>query len=752
MAAPLEPSVRFTFRLEKAPASAGTTVYRWSNRPLADEGAFAEGRVSKFPVIERALSTPDGEYDIATGDITLDDSDGLFRGLLSGVQTRYFTSREGALELLSEAGRAAGTAWRTLFRGRVTDVQALVGRKARIRLSDEVGSHFSGFDLEKKLGVPITRREHPNLKDNANNRIYPIVIGEHSDIGEVDENGDPADKGMLPVIDVGDYIITDDGSDAPEDAAPQYLVSPLGLAAEVNGTPGSTTRTYGVTAISPYGETTAATVTVTNGPATLSGSDSVTLTWDEQPGAIEYRVYGRNGSLTSRLAVLNNGETYTDPETTFEDDGTATTTGNTPPLTNDAQVDAVLDSGASGFGWGRLIQKIGAAAETFHVYASDLAEAGVPKRVRMDESVYGSEFLVYGRAGWPHAEPYIEINGIRMGVIYARGPRLAHHRSGTVTIAWNGCGDDDIGDGSGETIDEAFVALQHVLNEYVLKDEGAGYLTGSFGPLETYSNGVAKLKTSAYAAMQALTVTWIGDRGYLCALAITEPTSLREFLRRFCVTFACHLGANHHGQIYPVLIDDTASITAGRLYHDRIHISQLVSQDIDHDAVETRVIYHFDFNSDSQRFRYSDQVIEDEVATEAHKGVRQRSVRQCYYTRDRATAQDSNARHLSRYKVAPRYLAFETDLTGLEDENGAQVRVTHYDGAGSVTGDVETPFLVMKHKVDPNPPERTVLTGFDLSRILDMGFPLLSTKASGAGNLYDADVFALPPTGAYELR
>lgn len=747
MAAPLQPSVRFTLLLEKVPSSLGTNTYRWSRRPYADAGEWSEGRLISWGAIERGSSTVDGDYDIATCEVVLDDSDGLFRGLLADNTTRYFTSREAAVELLSEAGRAAGTDWRTLIRGRVTAVQATPGRRATIKMADVVGSHFSGFDLEKKLGTRITRREHPNAPDKTVNRIYPIVIGEHSDIGALDETGAAADKGLLPVIDVGDYLLGEDGT--TYDGVPfAYLTAPTTAAASVVGTPGTKTHTYSITAVSPHGETTASEVTVTTANATLTGSNYVALSWDEQEGAVEFRVY-RDGKL---LARLNNGETYTDPETEYHDDGSDDPVAIGPPATNTAQIDAVLDDGGSAFGWGRLILKIGAAAEVHHLYASDLAEGTAPKRVRVDESLYGSEFLVYGRPGWPHANPYIEINGIRMGVMYARGPRLKHHREGTVTIAWNGCGDDDVGDGTGPTIDEAFPALQHVLNEYVLKNDGTGYRTGEFGPLETYSTGVAKLKTSAYAACQALTVTWMGGRGYLAAFAITEPISLRDFLRRFCVTFACHMTSNHHGQVFPFLIDDTATSTDGRLYRDRIEILKLVDQEIDHDAVETRVTYHFDWDTDAGKFRSTDLVLEDDDATTAHMAPRERAVRQCYYTRDADTALDANSRHLTRYKVAPRYLTFQTDLTGLEDDNGEQVRVTHYDGAGGVDGDVETPFLVIANRVAPQAPESVTLTCFDLARILSTGLPALIDEAGAAAALGDETSSSAPPTGAYEMR
>ncbi len=105
---------------------------------------------------------------------------------------------------------------------------------------------------------------------------------------------------------------------------------------------------------------------------------------------------------------------------------------------------------------------------------------------------------------------------------------------------------------------------------------------------------------------------------------------------------------------------------------------------------------------------------------------------------------------MTRYKVAPRYLSWETDLTGLEDENGDQTRVTHYDGAGGTDGDSATPFVIMDHEIDPKR-GRVVLTGFDLNRILSAGFPVLATDASGAV-LGDETSSSPPIAGAYELR
>lgn len=744
----LQPSVRVTLFWDRVDGS-GTDEYRWSTRPLADENYFTEGRVISYSYVARMASSPDGDYSVTSGSVVLSDADGLFRGRMASPLTRYPTAREALIELLSESLRATDPSeWRTVWHGRISDAQPVVGRKFSITIADEIGSHFTGFDLEKLLGVRMTRDIFPELPEESINRIFPIVIGEHSDIGAVNENGLPADRGMLPVIDVGPAHLFDDGTFAPAGTTTRYLVPPNLQEPVINGDAGSTTYDYTVTALSDFGETHRTGVaTITNGPDQLNATDSVTLSWGpEEPGDLDeatgFRIY-RNHYLIAEVDA--NVFTYTDVG--------APASGRTEPLTNTASLDQVID-GETVTSWRMLVQKIGSCPETLHVYASDLGASGPDnQRIRLPESVYGTEFLVYGRPGYPHATPYIEMGGVRFGVMYARGPRMQQHLDGTVTIAWNGCGDEDVGDGTGLTITEAFRALQHFLNEYVLKNQGTGYMTGTYGPLETYANGVSKLKTSAFEDCQDTTIDWIGGRGYQAAWALVEPISLREFLRRFLVTFSCHLCANHHGQIYPFLIPNNIDVTAGRHYRDRIEIKRLVNEHIDHERAITEVVYHYDFDTDAQTFRVNDQIATDPDAVAAQIVPREKNVRECYCTRDAATAVDAQTRHLFRYSVAPRYIQIAVNMLGNEDENGALVRLTHYDTCGGVNGDVNTPMIVVGHSFgfdDTGNPE-VILTLFDLSRVGVVTFGDLEDEGTMTGNLGDETSLALPPVGAFEL-
>ncbi len=744
MARRLEPTLRAVLIHKLFPEDEGTEVRRWATEPLADSAAWTEGRIYNYSEITRKLSQPNGSYDVATARVELSDDDWLFRGLLAEAATRYIAGCEFSIEILSDAGREDGGEWRPLIRGRVSDVQCTPGLRAVIEVTDELGAQFTGYDLDKTVGVPMTRAIFPGLPASNIDRILPMVMGEHSDLGAVDQNGDPADKGMLPALDAGWASIGSDGTLNPDNATIGRLPAPEGLLATIVGTAGTRTRTYTVTAFSAIGETTAPTPIDVSIPDDLGDDEYVTISWTPVDGAAAYGVYV-NGR---RSEIIDAG--YSE----WVDDGSLTGGGPSVPSTNSAFVDEDIN-GVTFSVWRMFVLKIGPAAEVNQVYGAS-NEVGVePRRVRLDESVFGEQVLVYGRPGWPHADPFIELNGVRVGVLYARGPIAQHAISGDVTIAWNGCGDPENADGTGNTITEAFYVWQHFINEYCFKDNGVGYRTGDYGPTEEFDDGTEKIRTSSVEECQDLTVEWIGGRGYQASVAIYEPISLREFDKRFRTTFASYTGSNHWGQIVPVLINDEADPDEGRAYIDYVNVIRMESQRLRHDQVVTKVTFHYDWDSDGQRFRQPDLVLEDELATQAHGGrPREQSPRQCFYTRDAATAWDAAARYLTRYKVPPREVAIRVDLTGLEDEIGTQVRLTHYDGFG-VGGDVLSPMLVIGHTVDPSLPgaESTVLLLFDLLRISTFVLPLLADEATDDSIvLYDETVDEPPPVGAYECR
>lgn len=96
------------------------------------------------------------------------------------------------------------------------------------------------------------------------------------------------------------------------------LITPTGVTVTVGGTAGSTTYGYRVAAVNSKGTTIAsATVTTATGPATLTATDRVTVSWAHVPGAASYRVYGRTsgsellmGTVGVPTRTVTDGKVY----------------------------------------------------------------------------------------------------------------------------------------------------------------------------------------------------------------------------------------------------------------------------------------------------------------------------------------------------------------------------------------------------------------------------------------------------------
>ena len=740
-----QPNVRFQMIHTLVPDSLDPVERLAAPYPLPDKDAYAEGRIIGIGSIVRRASTSDGDIDVSSADLEMTDSDAYWRSLLAGPNTRFITAREGALQIRSEEGAALELDYRDLFRGRIVDIQLPIGRKARIRLSDIVGSTLSRFNLQKKIGLPITLDMFPDMPPESVNRNFPIITGEHNDYGKKDANGEDADKGVLPFVDTGWRLMNPADGSRPDDATIARLQAPEEFNATRFGTAGVRTRKYQITTLSKYGESTptvAAVMAIPDniGEGTGDSQARVELEWGETgEETAGYRAYV-NGQLAETLG----------PDVhTWTDDNSRAGTGSTVPTTNTALIDQEI-GGVLHVVRRMYIAKIGAGSEIQNVYASNLE--GTPKRVRLPEGVYGEQVWIYGRTGWPHPDPFIEENGIRFAVMYAVGPLVDHAVRNVVDFAWNGCGDDEVGDGSGRTITAAFRALQHLINVYGLINGGNGYRTGNFPGVEAWSTGAPMLKTSAFLAAQEQSAAWIGGEGYPAAIAVLEPTTLREILRMFAVSFGCYYGSNHFGQFYPFLIDDSAQVI-GRPYREYIEIKKVHEQNLDHDGIETKVIYHFDYDWDARTFRFVDIPLEDEKASAAHGSVLMRQKRQCFYVRDPVTAHDVNSRYLLRQKFAKHTMAWSSDLTALEEEIGARTLLTSNEGLGA-DGEVDTPFVVMAQTISDLTPgeESVILLGLDLKRINQNAFPPLGEKGTGSNILGIKGSPEPPPIGAYELR
>lgn len=701
-------------------------VSRYSTRPFANT-SWTEGRVPRggWGTIRRSSSDDQGQPKMSTASALLNDDDGLLRQAIAEDEARFMQTGEATLGILSETGRTAGTPERMLFRARLEEPSIEIqrgrgdarARRVRINMVDALAPYYDRLIPN----VPMLREDFPDIHRDLEGTMFPLIGGEHSDAGATDINGNPAEVGTIPAIYVGTRLTEDDN---PFSGAPAFLLPPDDVVAYVNGASGDRTYYYTITALSAVGETLAGeTITVANGPDSLSGTDSITLTWSEVEGAVSYIVYGRrNITPVRRLAVVSSpiGSPASPVVFEYTDTGADPEFAPGPPETNTAQVENV----DGGFFWDFYVVCLG-VVEITAWYASDVAVGQEPRRILMPTTTSGVDFLMPGYAGWPHATPYLETaSGLRFTGFYARGPRSQHHKDGIVTIAVNVCGYEDVGDGSGDSIQQAFPLLQHFLNEFVLKNNGQGYRTGNWGPLEEFSDGVTMLQTSKFEAAQNLTETWIEgtgspSEGYRGAIYLREQITVREFIQRFLQTFDAFCAVNHHGQWYAYLIDDMALTDAGRHYRYQIEIKQLEAPQLDKDNVQPRVDFQYDWNPDAQAFRSEIERQEDATAVTAQEGKFQdRGVLQLYWSRDAETVRDAMSRRITRLRYPRWTQRFVTNYLGVEEEPGDQIRITHPDGVG-VSGWSDRAFLVTEHVTDPSRGE-VALTCVDLEPLLEV--------------------------------
>ncbi len=719
----LNPNVYVEVSLARYPASLGTSTYRWARRPMADPGSWKEQRLISLSRISRRASDMDGNYFISAVTAVLNDQDGVLRALLeAGTSTEYFSAREAAVYLISDAGRAASLSPRPLFRGFIADAQAKDDRQVEITIVDVIGSQFSAFNLDKTYPDvyfrDIDTDAHPDIRD----LVVPIYGGELSDLGAKDKKHRSVEKGLVPVFDLGDFDIT--GGTASKSTAAD-VKPPWDLQAEVIGG-GDETYHYWASVITPNGESEVSDrLTVHNSPAEtqLGLSNYVKLSGNFDRGDDDenkIRIWGR--SRTSDPTFWLDEAFYSGSGATaefFYNDGS-----HPAPTPTRADVDREKKlSAPTGTKptpvWAKLAFCLGYGYEVLNTFASDLAEKTEPKRVKLASSVYGSTVIRPSDAQWPHDDPWIEENGIRYMAIYARGPIVKHHRDGAVTIALSICGPHDDSD---NVINQAGPLYQWLFNEHILKNGGTGYRNHTYGTLEEFANGDEILLTSKFTEFQDATKTFMGDSvGYTAQINLTEPTSLRDIIRRSTESHGVRWAHTHHGQVFPFVINDLAALSSGRHFRRHIEIHRPVEQNLAHDEVRNKEDYTFHFDPDGGEYRFKGRSQKNAesiaahtpggvVGTETRRGLREGDgEREMFFTNDPPTADDVVARDLAQRARRPRYIGIPTDLTGLEYEITSSVRVTDPDGLG-LGGDVETPAIVIGVDVDIDDEEVVLLT------------------------------------------
>ena len=196
------------------------------------------------------------------------------------------------------------------------NVDGIEPRPGTYNYGTESGDRVLGaFAYYKSDGT----RELLRFADGANDKLQKYVAGVPTDIGtKTFDDSVPMNfvqaNDRVYIFNGVDNLSYYDGTTVQTYTA---LTTPANLSVTPQGTTGSTTYSYRISAFNDVGETVACTsVQTTTGNKTINATNFNRLEWDDVAGAVGYNIYGR--------FATGLGETYIDTvyESTYDDNRT----------------------------------------------------------------------------------------------------------------------------------------------------------------------------------------------------------------------------------------------------------------------------------------------------------------------------------------------------------------------------------------------------------------------------------------------
>ena len=791
------------------PDTEGTDLIFHSNRPLA-HAEWTEGRIEgSIGPIRNALSGVDGSWVRGRFNVQLSDTDRYYRIKHNHPTEQHLFQKEVEVFLQSETGRwTPGHRPTKVMTGVLDDPGLADGMKAYLTGQDWLGSRRSPFYIEKKIlaNRPINRDIFgEDVAASSIGKHQQIVVGELSDYGERDALGNRSDKGKVVCIplgkvtiisggDVGDSSVPPPGDPTVPTEVPK-MGPPINLTATVVGDQtGTVHKEFAVSLLTRNGESILSNiVTVENGLTVQSKEDYIELNWQPPPEAtadpfvlnqiIAYRVW--RVDMGGYLDVQNNDGTFVNPELQYRDGEIHGRDENDvvkpmDPLTTSTAVYDVPMPGAPAPAPGETPQTIAEwiaflisghatnPATLNQCYGPTWEEDGSIIRAIMDEGLFGVDLLAPGRPGWPHPTPYVDFTDRVTGevhrtmIMYARGERAKAALENRAGFAWNMCGMEDVGDGTGEPIRRAGRVWQHILSEWVASNEGRGYFSGLWAglPFFTCDPTLAMIDAESVDRWQEDTVGRIGDRGYKFDSVIDTPISVGEFIRQFNKDFSSACGTNQFGQAMLTARDLNFDPTVGNRYRQFSEIRRMSAPRPVWGEVRNILRYEYDYDYDTKKYKSTVETIRDPHSIKAysgeHGGDQSETAQGLRFICDRATARDSMAHALAMLAWRPVYQTYVTDLSAIRDDLGAQVLLSHKFEALGENGYVDAPFRVIDRSLDPRTGEYTI-TAWSSERFfawmfeLELGDEESVIDEEEAFLLGDEESPLPPPDGAYRL-
>lgn len=593
------------------------TTYRHALTDLAHpstyDGGRKAGRLLSLGEVSHGLSSEQGGNAASAVDLAFSDAaDRHFRDLL---ETEDLEGDELRLKAASPVGVAAGTPAKVLSRAVVQKSPTTSPMKAGLSAVDALFAEFGPFGPDavfprRKIPAGIVDNMPP---DSLEMDLVPLY-GEKSDYGARNPiTNELISKGVIPLTFIGQEDL---GSDSPAPAAivtdatlPEVVPTSITNAIFIGGNIKVSTYifTAGVTSAGTIGPIHAWPVF---DPAGVTEEDGIAL-------AIHLV---RDDAFVSFIAWASDDPAYhpvTNPDVgnvgtgthdnftrdAFYDDGSDFTLiirslNNAGRVTSTNNVwDVYLVHHAAGF-------------RIFQLYGSDLGgglTTNTHDRTLIDTDARGGgDVLGPDWPGWPFAERYRDYTAsdgtvYRMTVIYARGPLSDDHKNGVCTMAVNAMGIEDVGDGTGLPIIDAFDVLQHVAENFWYGDYTSGlWVTNTTAP--KWSDGTYKVKSSTLRAAQAFTASKIGGRGLTVGWYPHESTAMAELIEEWNHSTDSKWGIDENGQAIVDYLDELEDTSSWPKISDVAHLfGEIIRRP--GDSRETSTSGVCDWDPDADKFR-----------------------------------------------------------------------------------------------------------------------------------------------------
>jgi hypothetical protein len=443
--------------------------------------------------------------------------------------------------------------------------------------------------------------------------------------------------------------------------------------------------------------------------------------WLAVSGATGYRVYKRGPGQQQYILRFD----VAAGATSFDDDMTNATAVQIDGTPNPAGVLPCVYVGkradSSGFQWDAFLVAGCAIKAITTVYQGGVA---------VNSGNFGVSFAVPTKTGFSTyfgSNPYVDINGRRYTLLYARGPQGDWAASGEKPITVTLQGVEATGDGSGTLITSLAQQYEHWLRNFVLRN----YETGNWqttGP--TWGDSPTDVDLVDGTSFDTVETVWSARHSAGCPgawiVGLSESGDLqqetvRTWLARLNQSLDVYGGFSRKSQYVVKIINELASLTGLPQFTATLGINADTFAIEDRpDEIENDITYRYALEAPVSSWTEG-RVVDVDGQTAIDGEVKPYTL-SLWAVRHAGMAYEIAARRLTRRKFPYRLVRWEADMGALTVDLGDTVLVSHPDGLGS-SGWTDRPVFLLRHEFDP---QRFVvmLEGLDLAALRsgsDMG-------------------------------